>query len=187
MPHSNDWRRTMVLFALTGMVESLAFGHLSAFTPIYLRELKVPEHAIPYWTGVLSALAFVIGLPLLPFWGVWADRYGRKLLVVRSSVVAAAVLALAGASTDVHMLAIARLLAGFVFGNTGIMMAIQADITPRERLGTTVAFVSAGSPIGMAIGPYLGGQIVDRWGVRPLLFGDAVLTMALVLALILLL
>lgn len=187
MPHRNDWRRTMVLFALTGLVESLAFGHLSAFTPIYLRELRVPESAIPYWTGVLSALAFVIGLPLLPFWGVWADRYGRKLMVVRSSVFAGLVYALSGASSDVHMLALSRLLAGFVFGNTGIMMAIQADITPKERLGTTIAIVSAGSPVGMAIGPYLGGQIVDRWGVRPLLFGDAILTMVLVAALILLL
>src|SRR5688500_20193420 len=112
----------MVLFALTGLVESLAFGHLSAFTPIYLRELNVPEPAIPHWTGVLSALAFVIGLPLLPFWGVWADRYGRKLIIVRSSVVAAMVFALTAASSDVYMLAVTRLLAGFVIGNTGVMM-----------------------------------------------------------------
>ena len=182
--HRNDWRRTMVLFALTGLVESLAFGHLSAFTPIYLRELRVPEYGIAHWTGVLSALSFVIGLPLLPFWGVWADRYGRKLVIIRSSVVAAAVFALTAASTDVYMLAFGRLLSGFVFGNTGIMMAMQADITPRDRLGTTIAIVSAGSPVGMAVGPYLGGLAVERWGIRGLLYFDAALTMVLVLALI---
>ncbi len=174
----------MLLFALTGLVESLAFGHLSAFTPIYLRELKVPEQAIPHWTGVLSALAFVIGLPLLPFWGVWADRYGRKLIIIRSSVIAAAVFALTAASSDVYMLAVTRLLAGFVFGNTGVMMAMQADITPRERLGTTVAIVSAGSPVGMAVGPYLGGLTVERWGVSALLYADAALTMAMAAALV---
>ena len=182
-PHRNDWRRTMTLFAITSLVESLAFGHLSAFTPLYLRELKVAESAIPNWTGILSALSFVIGLPLLPFWGVWADRYGRKLVIMRSSVVAAIVFALSAASVDVFMLAATRLLSGFVFGNTGIMMALQADITPREKLGTSVAIVSAGFPVGMAVGPYLGGLFVDQWGIRALLYADALLTAGIALAL----
>ena len=182
-PHRNDWRRTMVLFALTSLVESLAFGHLSAFTPLYLRELKVPESAISNWTGILSALAFVIGLPLLPFWGVWAERYGRKPVIIRSSVVAAIVFALSAASVDVTMLAATRLLSGFVFGNTGLMMALQADITPREKLGTSVAIVTAGFPVGMAVGPYLGGEFVSLWGIRALLYADAALTALVVVAL----
>src|SRR5947209_18087770 len=109
-PYRNDWRRTVALFAATSLVESLAFGHLSAFTPIYLRELGVRTADVPFWTGLLSATAFVIGLPLLPFWGVWADRYGRKLIIIRSSVVAAALYASAAASRDVWMLAASRLL-----------------------------------------------------------------------------
>jgi len=71
--HANDWRVLLVFFILAGIVESQAFGHLGAFTPIFLGDLRVPEAQIPTWTGILSALGFVIGLPLLPFWGV-ADR-----------------------------------------------------------------------------------------------------------------
>ena len=69
--HRNDWRVLLALFIIAGIVESQAFGHLSAFTPIYLDTLGVPPEQISTWTGILSALAFVIGLPLLPFWGVW--------------------------------------------------------------------------------------------------------------------
>ena len=69
--HRNDWRVLLVLFIIAGIVESQAFGHLSAFTPIYLDTLGVPPEQISTWTGVLSSLAFVLGLPLLPFWGVW--------------------------------------------------------------------------------------------------------------------
>jgi MFS family permease len=174
--HRNKWQHTIWLFAATGFVESLAFGHLGAFLPILLDELGVPRRSAPGWIGVLSSLAFVIGLPLLPFWGVWADRYGRKLIIIRSSVAAAAMFGLAGLSSDVWMLAAARLLGGFVLGNTGVMMAVQEAITPRERLGRAVSMISAGSPVGMAIGPFLGGRIVAVWSVRHLLLLDAALT-----------
>jgi MFS family permease len=186
-PHRNDWRLTVGLFALTGLVESLAFGHLSAFTPLYLRQLHVAPPDIARWTGILSALAFVIGLPMLPFWGVLADRYGRKLIIIRSSVFAALIYGLSAMAPDVYWLAFARFWGGFVLGNTGVMMAVQADITPRDRLGTAVAVISAGSPVGMAVGPALGGQIVDTLGVRALLWLDTGLTSLVVLALALLL
>lgn len=173
----------MWLFAATGFVESLAFGHLGAFLPILLDELAVPRAAAPRWIGILSALAFVIGLPLLPFWGVWADRYGRKLIIIRSSVAGALMFALAGLSHDVWMLAGARLLGGFVLGNTGVMMAVQEAITPPQRLGRAVSLISAGSPVGMAIGPFLGGAIVAAYSVRALLLIDAGLTALMALAL----
>ncbi len=35
-PHRNDWRVLLVLFTLAGVVESQAFGHLQAFTPLFL-------------------------------------------------------------------------------------------------------------------------------------------------------
>ncbi len=182
--HRNNWRHTVWLFAATGFVESLAFGHLGAFMPILLDELGVPRSAAPAWIGVLSSLAFVIGLPLLPFWGVWAERYGRKLIIIRSSVAGALMFALAGLSRDVWMLASARLLGGFVLGNTGVMMAVQESITPADRLGRAVALISAGAPVGMAIGPFLGGQIVAAYSVRSLLLMDAALTLVMALILV---
>jgi MFS transporter, DHA1 family, multidrug resistance protein len=46
-------------------------------------------------------------------------------------------------------------------GNTGVMLAAIRDATPRPRLGTAIALFGASGPIGMAIGPVLGGRIVD--------------------------
>lgn len=183
--HRNDWRHTILLFGLTGLLESLAFGHLSAFTPLFLKQLHVPAGSLPVWTGVLSSLGFVLGLPLLPLWAVWADKYGRKLIIVRSSVAAAVIYALFALSRDVWMLAFARFLGGFVLGNTGVMMAVQADITPREKLGRAVAIISAGAPIGMAVGPWFGGWMIRGYGIRTLFALDALLTGLIALALIL--
>ena len=36
-----------------------------------------------------------MGAPLVPLWGVWADKYSRKAVIVRSALVEAVVFALA--------------------------------------------------------------------------------------------
>lgn len=172
--HANDWRVLLVVFTLAGVVESQAFGHLNAFRPLFLQQLGVPAGEIAAWTGVLASLGFVIGLPLLPFWGAWADRYSRKLIIVRSAYVEGVLFTVAALSPNVWFLAGAQLLGGFVFGNTGVMLAMLADATPRRRLGVAVGVASAGFPIGSSVGPLIGGYVAQTFGIRPLLFGDAV-------------
>jgi DHA1 family multidrug resistance protein-like MFS transporter len=171
--HLNDWRVLLAVFVLAGVIESQAFGHLGAFTPLFLQQLHIPLDQIPGWTGILQSLGFVIGLPLLPMWGVWADRYSRKLIIVRSAYVEGVLFTVAALSPNVYVLAVARLLTGFVFGNTGVMLAMLAEATPRKRLGLAVGIASAGFPIGSSIGPFLGGLIAQGPGIRALLGIDA--------------
>ena len=172
----NDWRVLLALFTLAGVVESQAFGHFTAFTPLFLPQLHVAPRDVTTWTGILSSLTFVIGLPLLPFWGVWADRFGRKLIIVRSAYVEGVLFTVAALSPNVWVLAGARLLGGFIFGNTGVMLAMLADTTPRKRLGLAVGIASAGFPLGSSIGPFVGGLIVQHQGIRTLLIVDAALS-----------
>jgi MFS family permease len=107
-------------------------------------------------------------------WSVWADKYSRKLIIVRSAYVEGLIFGIAALSPNIWFLAVARLLGGFVLGNTGVMLALLADVTPRKRLGLAVGLASAGFPIGFAIGPYLGGVVVQNFDVRVLLGIDAV-------------
>jgi len=185
-PRGNDWRVLLGVFTLAGIVESQAFGHLGAFTPLYLQQLGVAGARIPQWTGILQSLAFVIGLPLLPFWGIWAERYGRKIIIIRSAYVEGILFTVAALAPNVWVLAVARFLAGFVFGNTGVMLALLADRTPRRRLGLAVGIASAGFPLGSAIGPLFGGLIAQGPGIRTLLLLDAALSavMGVVLTLV---
>lgn len=179
----NNWVVLLLVFMLAGVVESQAFGHLAAFRPLYLQQLGVPAANVATWTGVLAALGFVIGLPLLPFWGVWADRYSRKLIIVRSAYVEGVMFTVAALAPNVWVLAVAQFLSGFVLGNTGVMLAMLSDVTPRKRLGMAVGIASAGFPIGSSIGPYIGGLIAQGPGIRVLLGMDASLSILMGLAL----
>ena len=173
-PQASEWRTLLILFTLAGVVESQAFGHLTAFRPLFLQQLGVPLAQVPFWTGLLASLGFMVGLPLLPFWGVWADRYSRKLIIVRSAYVEGVLFTVAALSPNVWVLAGAQLLGGFVYGNTGVMLAMLADATPRKRLGLAVGIASAGFPIGSSVGPLIGGYVAQTFGIRALLFGDSV-------------
>ncbi len=175
-PRATDWRLTTALFLFTGLAESLAFGHFQAFTPLYLRELHVPAGQIPAWTGFLGMIGFVLGLPLLPLWGPLAERVGRKPIIVRSAVIEAFMFVIASRAGSPYALAVARFLSGFVLGNTGVMLALQAEVSPPRRVGLAIALVSSGPSIAIAAGPLLGGVIASDFGLRSLFLVDAGLT-----------
>jgi len=172
----SDWRLTIALFLFAGLAESLAFGHFSAFTPLYLRQMHVPAAEIPAWTGLLGMIGFVLGLPLLPFWGPLAERVGRKPIIIRSSLIEAVMYLIAAAATSPLELAIARFLSGFVLGNTGVMLALQSEVSPPRRVGLSIALVSSGPAVAIAAGPLLGGVIAARFGLHALFLMDAALT-----------
>ena len=84
-------------------------------------------------------------MPLVPLWGAWADKYSRKVVIVRSALVEAVVFAAVALAREPWQVALAMLLIGLQLGNTGIMLAGIRDVTPRLRLGTTIAIFGAAS------------------------------------------
>jgi DHA1 family multidrug resistance protein-like MFS transporter len=113
---------------------------------------------------------------MAPFWGVLADRYSRKLVIVRSAALEALIFAGWALSTSPWMALGFRSLNGFILGNTGVMLAVQASTTPKQRLALAVGIVGAGSPAGRAVGPILGSLLVHLVDVKGMLLFDAALS-----------
>ncbi|HTG41561.1 MAG TPA: MFS transporter, partial [Methylomirabilota bacterium] len=114
----DDWRRIVVVFSLTSMVEGLGVSQVFSFLAPYLHEMGVPDAERVPFVGLFSALVFVVGMPLVPLWGVWADKYSRKAVIARSAVVEAIVFAGVALSSEPWQLALSMLLVGFQLGNT---------------------------------------------------------------------
>lgn len=181
-----DWRRLTAVFVVVSFIETVGFGHFFAFLPILVRDLGVAGPAAATTVGFLSATALLLGLPLVPFWGAWADRYSRKVVVVRSALVEGVLFLLLSQVTAIWQVFVLIPLAGLNLGNTGVMLAELTDRTPRQRLGFSMSLVGTAGPLGIALGPALGGAIADARGVQILFLIDAVLTgFAMVLLLVL--
>ena len=167
-------------------METVGFGHFFAFLPLLVRDLGVAQGDAATTVGFLSTAALIAGLPLVPFWGAWADRYSRKLVVVRSAVVEALLFLLLSQVAQIWGVFLLVPLVGLVLGNTGVMLAEITDRTPRERLGFAISLVGTAGPLGFAVGPAIGGVLADRYGVQILFLFDALLTAGVVAMLVLL-
>ena len=175
-----DWRRIVAIFWVTSMVEGLGVAQVFSFLAPYLREIGVPDAERVPFVGLFSALVFIVGMPLVPLWGVWADKYSRKAVIVRSCLVEAVVFACVALSREPWQLALSLLLIGFQLGNTGVMLAGIRDVVPRARIGTVIALFGASGPIGFAVGPVLGGYLVDGlgWSLSGMFWASAGLSVA---------
>jgi MFS family permease len=162
-----DWRVLLAIFWLTSCIEGLGVSQIFAYVPTYLKSMGVPEAERLQFVGLFGALIFIVGMPLVPLWGVWADKYSRKAVIARSAVVEAVVFACIALSREPWQLAASMLLVGFQLGNTGIMLGAIRDTAPRARIGTAIAAFGSSSAIGFSVGPVLGGFIIDglHWGV----------------------
>lgn len=124
---TSRWQLLVALFLLTGLVETIGFSHYLTYNFRLLEGFGLGPTAVKQWVGILGSLSFLLGLPLAPFWGTWADRYSRKLIITRSALIEAAFFALIGLSRDLPQLLSSASLAGLVLGNTGVMFAVLSE------------------------------------------------------------
>ncbi len=162
---AQDWHSLLLVYGIVSTIEALGIAQVFAFLPLRLREVGLPVAQIPAFTGLFTSLIFVFGIILVPFWGVWADKYSRRAVIVRSAVVEAVVFAGVALAEEPWQLAVSLLLVGLQLGNTGVMLAALRDVTPLHRVGTVTALFGATGPLGFAIGPVLGAIIIDGLGL----------------------
>jgi len=180
---SQSWQLLTFLFALANFLEVAVVAHFVLFTPAFLHAIGFSKSEIDAWTGPISAIAFAIGIWFVPFWGVFADRYGRKPLILRSNYVEVIAMTLAALSQNVWLYIVARALTGFALGNTGLMYASLTEAAPKNRVALALGLVNGSAPLGSLIGGLAGGWIVSEFGVHTLFGVDAIV--ALITAIIL--
>ena len=152
----------LILFGIASTVEAFTVSHVFRFLPLYLGTVRVSSSEIPAWTGYLNATFFVFGLPLVPFWGVWSERYGRIPIIARSAFVEMVVFGGLWLAQNRWEAASALLLVGFQLGNTGVMLTALRAVTPHGRVGFAISLFGVSPSLGFALGPVVGGWLVDH-------------------------
>ena len=81
------WRVTLWSMVGVQFIMSISFGIVGPIMPLYLPELGVVSPAaVNMWAGVLTSATSCVAIFTSPLWGGLADRYGRKLMVLRSTL-----------------------------------------------------------------------------------------------------
>jgi len=113
-------------------------------------------------TGYLLALASLILLG-----GALGDRFGRRRVFVIGTVWFAAASLLCGAAPNIKVLVVARVMQGIgaALLTPGSLAILQVSFRERDRAAAVGAWSGLGGVAG-AIGPFLGGWLVDGPGWR---------------------
>jgi MFS transporter, DHA1 family, multidrug resistance protein len=162
---SPTWRRTLWTMVAVQFVMSIAFSIVSPIMPLFLPALGVTsEGAIDLWAGVLAAATSFVAIFTSPIWGSLADRYGRKLMVLRSTFGIAVFTFLMGLAQDPWQMLALRSGMGALAGFTSAATVMVASQVPERRLGYGLGWLSTGQLVGSLIGPVIGGGLADMTG-----------------------
>jgi MFS family permease len=174
LPASNGaphWQRNLYVCLFGSFSTIVAMTLLLPFLPLYVQQLGVtsPKAAVQ-WSGVAFGATFLAAALVSPLWGRMADRYGRKLILIRASLGMAIVMSLLGLAQNVWQLVGLRFLAGLVGGYASGATVMIATQTPRSRTGWALGTLASGVMAGNLVGPLIGGALPPLIGIRNTFF-----------------
>lgn len=160
-----SWMRTLWLMVGVQFIMSVALSVISPILPLFLPELGVEDpSAINFWSGILNSTNFLISGLVSPLWGSLADRYGRKAMVLRSSLAICFFTFLMVFCRNVWELLTLRMIMGVFSGFSASAIALVATQIPERRLGYALGWLATGQLVGNLTGPIAGGAIADLVG-----------------------
>jgi DHA1 family multidrug resistance protein-like MFS transporter len=169
-----SWERNVWALALVVFIAFVGFQFFSPFLPLYVIELGVTDPTrVALWSGALTAVTPAVSGLLGPLWGSFADRVGRKMMMVRSLVGFVIIVAAMGLVTSVTQLFIARLLQGVIAGFSVMAMALASVSCPKEKVPVAIGRVQGAQLLSAAIGPAAGGYVASHFGLRYAFFVTA--------------
>jgi DHA1 family multidrug resistance protein-like MFS transporter len=112
-----------------------------------------------------GGFAIVMGL-MGPVWGQVADRYGRRLMILRALFGACVVIGAMALVQSPEQLLVLRLLQGSVTGVVAATTTVVSLTVPRHRLASALGLMHAALFAGTALGPIIGGLVSDQFGFR---------------------
>jgi DHA1 family multidrug resistance protein-like MFS transporter len=165
----NVWALTLTVF-----VAFVGFQFFSPFLPLYVHELGVTDpRSIALWSGVLAAVTPAVSGLLGPLVGRLADRFGRKLMLIRSLGGFVVIIAAMGLVTSVEQFLAARIIQGFFAGFTPMAMALASVSAPPDRVPAVIAMLQSAQLLSNAVGPAAGGYVASHFGIRHAFFVTA--------------
>lgn len=143
------------------------FTIVMPFLPLYIRELGVDDTGqVAMWSGLTLAATPAITAVSAPLWGRVGDRYGAKLLLLRSLVAFVLTKAAMAFVTAPWQLFALRALLGVFAGYGALTVAMAAESAPRDEMARAIGFVQMAQRLGPAVGPVIGGVLAPLVGIR---------------------
>ncbi len=175
----NSWQKNLAANFVAELMTMAAFTFVDPLLPLYIQKvgnLTVDQAA--FWAGLaasgLGAAMFFIS----PVWGILADRFGRKAMVMRAMFGGAVILSLMSLAPNIYLIVILRCFQGFVTGSVAAMTALASGTVPRNKMPLAMGVIMLAVFCGQSLGPLAGGFIAGRWGYHATFYASGAFLLA---------
>ncbi|XP_066306089.1 probable peptide/nitrate transporter At3g43790 isoform X2 [Miscanthus floridulus] len=156
--------KDLFLIWLVTITCTLPIQSLFPFLYFMIRDLHIAKQTqdIGFYAGFVGA-SYMCGRALSStVWGIVADKYGRKPVIVLTLVAIVIFNTLFGLSLNYWMAIITRCLLGVMCGYLGPIKAYATEVCRKEYNHLALAVVSSSRGIGLIIGPAIGGYLAQE-------------------------
>jgi MFS transporter, DHA1 family, multidrug resistance protein len=169
------WQKNLAANFVAELMTMAAFTFVDPLLPLYIEKVgNLTTDQAAFWAGLaasgLGAAMFFVS----PVWGILADRFGRKAMVMRAMFGGALILSLMSLAPNIYVIVILRCLQGFVTGSVAAMTALASGTVPRNRMSLAMGVIMLAVFCGQSLGPLAGGFIAARWGYHATFYASGV-------------
>jgi MFS transporter, DHA1 family, tetracycline resistance protein len=141
------------ILLLTVFIDMVGFGIVVPVLPLYSERFGASSFTIGMLLAVYSGMGFIFS----PIVGALSDRFGRRSILLLSTVGQAAGFFIMGAANSLLWLFVARTIDGIFGANVSTTQAYVADVTPPENRSRAMGLLGATFGVGFIFGPLIGG------------------------------
>ncbi|CAM6011815.1 unnamed protein product [Sphagnum balticum] len=155
-------------------VASTPVSSLYPFLYFMVQDLHITksDNEIGFYAGLLGA-SLLVGRALTAVqWGIAADKYGRKPVMVLSLISVMVFHTLFGLSKNFWMALATRFLLGSFNGMHGAVKAYTSEISNQQHQALGISMVGTSWGLALIIGPALGGYLSRPALKYPSVFGE---------------
>ena len=161
------WKKNLWVCWFGAFIVSVGMSQMAPILPLYVEHLGVHDPAgIARWSGIAFGSNFISLAIFSPIWGSFADKYGRKPMILRASLWLSVIMACMGFAQNVYQLTGLRILQGALAGYQSAVITLVATQTPEERSGWALGVIFSGQVGGTLLGPFFGGYLAEAIGFR---------------------
>ena len=157
---SGSRRKAVIGFIfVTAVLDIVAMGIIIPVFPALIEEFSGSNASAGWINGVFVALWAGMQFVASPIIGSLSDRYGRRPVILLSTLGLAADYVLMALAPNLWWLALGRIVAGITSSSFTTVFAYMADITPPEGRARGYGLIGAAFSAGFVAGPLLGGVL----------------------------
>jgi len=165
------WKRNLIVCWFGMFVTGVGMSQIAPVLPLYIRQLGIINtDSIAQFSGIAFGITYIISAVFSPVWGIAADRFGRKPMLLRASLGMALVIGCMGFAPNVYVLIGLRLLQGVITGYGTACTTLIATQTDKEHAGYALGTLSTANIAGSLLGPTIGGFVAENAGLQNTFF-----------------